>query len=268
MFYSDFLKIAIKDYYENFNYGRYGIYWFIFDRKYLKSGHSVYIIDESTGSRENIKHLIENNDYDDRLFLHEDTILNEKILLELIGTCDLVIHLAAAVGVKYILDHPLDSITTNIQGTEIVLKYCDKFKKRLFLASTSEVYGKHVHAPLVETDDSVYGPSIKSRWSYAASKLVDEFTALAYHSTKNLEVVIGRLFNTVGPRQTGRYGMVIPRFFDQAMNDQPITIYGDGEQTRTFTHVDDVTNAIIKLMDDKLAYGQMFNIGGIEEISH
>jgi len=236
--------------------------------KYLKSGHSVYIIDDlSTGSRENIKHLIENNDYDDRLFLHEDTILNEKILLELIGTCDLVIHLAAAVGVKYILDHPLDSITTNIQGTEIVLKYCDKFKKRLFLASTSEVYGKHVHAPLVETDDSVYGPSIKSRWSYAASKLVDEFTALAYHSTKNLEVVIGRLFNTVGPRQTGRYGMVIPRFFDQAMNDQPITIYGDGEQTRTFTHVDDVTNAIIKLMDDKLAYGQMFNIGGIEEIS-
>ena len=154
--------------------------------KYLTAGNSVYIIDDlSTGSRNNLKQLEEDDRFKEMLFIHEDTILNEKILLELIGTCDLVIHLAAAVGVKYILDHPLDSITTNIQGTEIVLKYCDKFKKKLFLASTSEVYGKHVHAPLIESDDSVYGPSTKSRWSYAASKLVDEFTALAYHSTKS-----------------------------------------------------------------------------------
>jgi UDP-glucose 4-epimerase len=236
--------------------------------KYLKTGHSVYIVDDlSTGSRKNIEYLEKENKYSELLFLYEDTILNEKIILELIGTCDLVIHLAAAVGVKYILDNPLDSITTNIQGTEIILKYCDKFKKKLFLASTSEVYGKHVHAPLLETDDSVYGPSTKSRWSYAASKLVDEFTALAYFSTKGLQVTIGRLFNTVGPRQTGRYGMVIPRFFNQAINNELLTIYGDGKQSRTFTHVDDITDAIIKLMDEDKSYGQVFNIGGTEEIT-
>jgi len=235
---------------------------------YLKSGNEVYIIDDlSTGSRDNVKHLENNNEYKKRLFIVTDTILNKDEVLNLVGTCDIVIHLAAAVGVKYILDNPLDSITTNIQGTEILLNLCNKFKKKLFLASTSEVYGKHKHAPLVETDDSIYGPSVKSRWSYAASKLIDEFTALAYNRSRGLEVVIGRLFNTVGPRQTGRYGMVIPRFFQQAINGDPITIYGDGKQTRTFSSVEDVVLAIEGLMADSNCIGNVYNIGGKEEKS-
>lgn len=193
--------------------------------------------------------------------------MNRDVLMELVGTCDMVVHLAAAVGVRYILENPLSSIVTNVHGTEIVLDLCAKFKKKVLIASTSEVYGRQTHAPLKETDYCVYGPSVKSRWSYAASKLIDEFTALAYHRTQNLPVVIVRFFNTVGPRQTGRYGMVIPRFVQQALANEPITVYGDGSQTRTFTHVKDVVKALVCLMETPEAYGEVVNIGGVEEIS-
>lgn len=236
--------------------------------KYLELGDEVYIIDDlSTGNLENIKHLQEIQNYRDRLFMMVDTILNHDTMLELVGTCDFVIHMAAAVGVRYILDNPLSSIITNIQGTEKVLELCNKFKKKVLIASTSEVYGKHTHAPLVETDNIIYGPPTKFRWSYAAAKLMDEFTALAYYRTKKLPAIIVRLFNTVGPRQTGRYGMVIPRFVQQAMRSEPITVYGDGSQTRTFTYVKDVVEAIVRLMECQHAWGEVINIGGSEEVT-
>lgn len=236
--------------------------------KYLSLGHEVYVIDNlSTGSKNNIEPLRKMEKYKNHFFVVYDTVLNREIMLELVGTCDVVIHLAAAVGVQYILDNPLSSIVTNIQGTEIVLELCSKFKKKVLIASTSEVYGKHDHAPLVETDDCVYGPSIKSRWSYAAAKLMDEFTALAYHRTKQLPVIIVRFFNTVGPRQTGRYGMVIPRFVNQALANESITVYGSGKQTRTFTHVKDVVDCLIKLVEAPEAVGEVINLGGHEEIS-
>ena len=233
---------------------------------HLENGDDVYIIDDlSTGSMENLAHLEKDSNYSQRLFVRINTILNHEIMLELVGICDRVYHLAAAVGVQYILDNPLESIHTNIQGTEKVLELCNKFKKRVLLASTSEVYGKHLHAPLVETDNIVYGPSTKFRWSYAASKLMDEFSALAYQRTNGLAVIIARLFNTVGPRQTGTYGMVIPRFVSQALANEPITVYGDGKQSRTFTHVTDVVGALMRLMDSDHAIGEVFNIGGTEE---
>jgi UDP-glucose 4-epimerase len=169
--------------------------------------------------------------------------------------------------VQYILENPLSSIITNVRGTELVLELCNKFKKKVLIASTSEVYGKQEHAPLKETDYCLYGPSVKSRWSYAASKLIDEFTALAYHRTKKLPVFIVRLFNTVGPRQTGRYGMVIPRLVKQALENEPLTVYGDGTQTRTFTHVRDVVEALQRLIETPEAVGEVVNIGGIDEIS-
>lgn len=235
---------------------------------YLEKGDEVYIIDNlSTGSLDNIKSLQESSEYGKRLFVHVDTILNRDIMLELVGTCDMVFHLAAAVGVKFILDHPMEAIITNIQGTEVVLEMCNKFRKKVLIASTSEVYGKHLHAPLVETDNIIYGPSSKFRWSYAASKLMDEFMALAYFRTTGLQVTIARLFNTVGPRQTGTYGMVIPRFVNQALKNEPLTVYGDGKQTRTFTYVKDVVEAFMALVDQDRAYGEVFNIGGVEEIS-
>jgi UDP-glucose 4-epimerase len=235
---------------------------------YLADGHEVYVIDDlSTGSIENINHLLNDTRFQDAIFFREDTILNHEVMLEMVGTCDVVFHLAAAVGVRYILEHPLESIKTNIQGTEKVLELCAKFKKRVLIASTSEVYGKHMHAPLVETDNIVYGPSSKFRWSYAASKLMDEFTALAYHRTRGLEVIIARLFNTVGPRQTGAYGMVIPRFVEQALLGKPLTVYGDGTQTRTFTCVADVVRALRGLMESNNTIGEVFNIGGTEEIA-
>lgn len=235
---------------------------------YLEKGEEVYIIDDlSTGSLDNINHLKENVSFQKRLFVHIDTILNRDIMLELVGTCDVVHHLAAAVGVRYILDNPMDSIKTNIQGSETVLELCNKFKKRVLIASTSEVYGKHTHAPLVETDNIIYGPSSKFRWSYAASKLMDEFMSLAYYRTTGLPVCIVRLFNTVGPRQTGTYGMVIPRLVSQALKNKPLTVYGDGSQTRTFTYVKDVVWALIKLMENGNAFGEVFNIGGTQEVS-
>jgi len=235
---------------------------------YLRQGAEVYIIDNlSTGSLENLTHLQENPEFSERLFVTIDTIFNEDKLLELVGTCDIVIHLAAAVGVKFILDNPLSSMTTNIQGAEIVLRLCNKFRKPVLIASTSEAYGKQEGAPLSEEDDVTYGSSGKARWSYAASKLMDEFLALAYHRTTKLPVVIVRLFNTVGPRQTGEYGMVVPRFVQQALRDEDITVYGDGTQTRTFTHVHEVCNCMQKLMETSEAFGTVVNIGGVEEVS-
>lgn len=234
---------------------------------YLEKGDEVYVIDDlSTGSMDNINHLKETNSFAKRLFVHIDTILNRDLMIELVGTCDVVHHLAAAVGVQYILEHPMESITSNINGSEIVLELCNKFKKRVLIASTSEVYGKHLHAPLVETDNIIYGPSSKFRWSYAASKLMDEFMALAYYRTTGLKVTLVRLFNTVGPRQTGAYGMVIPRFVSRALRNEPLKVYGDGTQTRTFTYVKDVVWALIRLIEKDEAFGEVFNIGGIEEI--
>ena len=235
---------------------------------HLSEGDEAYIIDDlSTGSSKNIKPLLDNPKHEGKIFFFEDTILNHDRMMELTGICDIVYHLAAAVGVRYILENPLESLKINIQGTEKVLELCTKFKKKALIASSSEVYGKHLHAPLVETDNIIYGPSSKFRWSYAASKLMDEFAALAYFRNKGLWVTIVRLFNTVGPRQTGAYGMVLPRFVEQALAGEPITVYGDGKQTRTFTYVGDVVKAIMGLMQKDAAAGQVFNIGGIEEIS-
>lgn len=235
---------------------------------YLKNGDEVYVIDDlSTGSLDNIDHLRRDSNNAKKLFVHVDTILNRELMIELVGTCDVVHHLAAAVGVEYILKNPLASINTNIQGTEIVLELCNKFKKRILIASTSEVYGKHTHAPLIETDNIIYGPSSKFRWSYAASKLMDEFMALAYYRTTGLKVTVARLFNTVGPRQTGNYGMVIPRLVNQALRNEPLTVYGDGLQTRTFTYVKDVVWAFRRMVENEAAFGQVYNVGGIEEVS-
>jgi len=235
---------------------------------FLEKGDDVYIIDDlSTGSMENIRPLQQDPRFSGKLFVTIDTIFNHDALLELIGICDRVFHLAAAVGVRYILDNPLESIRINIQGTEKVLGLCAKFKKKVLIASSSEVYGKHVHAPLVETDNIIYGPSSKSRWSYAASKLMDEFTALAYYRTKGLNVIIARLFNTVGPRQSGAYGMVIPRLVSQALQHIPLTVYGTGQQSRTFTYVKDVVAALMALMEAAGAGGEVFNIGGTQEIT-
>jgi len=234
----------------------------------LNLGHEVYIIDDlSTGSLDNIRHLQNHHDFAEKLHVTIDTILNREVVHELVNICDKVIHLAAAVGVRYILENPLTSIITNIQGTENVLEFCNKFRKKVVVASSSEVYGKHLHAPLVETDNIIYGPPELVRWSYAGTKLIDEFTALAYYKTKQLPVIIIRLFNTIGPRQRGRYGMVVPRFIQQALRNDPITVYGDGSQTRTFTYVDDVVEAIMNLLACPGAIGQIINIGGSEEIS-
>jgi UDP-glucose 4-epimerase len=231
---------------------------------YLSRGDEVYVIDDlSTGSLANIEPLTRNPLFH---FVH-DTILNREIMLELMGICDTVAHLAAAVGVNLILDEPLKSIHTNIVGTEIVLELADKFRKKTFLASTSEIYGRNSQVPLRETDIRVYGSTHLARWSYAATKAMDEFLGLAYYRTKQLPVIIARFFNTVGPRQTGRYGMVIPRFIGQALRNEPLTVYGDGNQTRNFTYVEDVVRAVISLIDEPKAVGEIFNIGGESEIS-
>lgn len=236
--------------------------------RYLEQGHEVYVIDNlSTGSMTNIQHLIDHHDYGKRFFFTLGSILEHFKMLDLVATCDLVFHLAAAVGVQYIIDNPLDSIITNVRGTDIVLELCNRFKKKVLVASTSEVYGKHDHAPLVESDDLIYGSPDKYRWSYAAAKLIDEFSCLAYHREKNLPVVVIRLFNVTGPRQTGRYGMVMPRFVDQALAGEPITVYGDGAQTRTFTHVSEVLDAFERLMETPAAHGKIINIGGRQEVS-
>ncbi|HEX6975272.1 MAG TPA: NAD-dependent epimerase/dehydratase family protein, partial [Vicinamibacterales bacterium] len=196
-----------------------------------------------------------------------DTITNEPVLAELIDRCDVVVHLAAAVGVKLIVEQPVHTIETNVHGTEVVLKHANKKKKLVLIASTSEVYGKSADVPFSEDQDLVLGATVKHRWAYACSKLIDEFLALAYWKERKLPVIIVRLFNTVGPRQTGQYGMVIPNFVRQALAGKPITVFGDGEQSRSFTYVGDVVRAMVALIDEPRAVGQVFNIGNGREIS-
>jgi UDP-glucose 4-epimerase len=224
----------------------------------LKRGDTVYVIDDlSTGSIDNIEALKE----DRRFHYVVDSVMNERVLAELIDRVDVVFHLAAAVGVRLIVESPVNTIETNVHGTELVLKLANKKKKKVLLASTSEVYGKSNDVPFHEESDLVMGATHKGRWSYACSKALDEFLALAYHKEKRLPVVIVRLFNTVGPRQTGRYGMVIPNFVKQALLGHPITVYGDGTQSRCFTYVGDVVAALISLVEHEGAVGQVFNVG-------
>lgn len=230
----------------------------------LARGDQVCLLDDlSTGSIENIL-LIKNHP---NLTYHIDTIRNYRLTAELVDTCDVVYHLAAAVGVKLIVESPVSTIETNIRGTDIVLSLAAKKKKRVVITSTSEVYGKRNKVPFNEDDDLVMGPTNKGRWSYACSKAIDEFLAIAYWKEKRVPTVIVRLFNTVGPRQTGRYGMVIPNFVQQALTGQDITVYGDGTQTRCFTHVADVTEALIAVAEHPEAVGEVYNIGGDHEIS-
>lgn len=236
---------------------------------YIRDGHSVEIIDDlSTGQLSNLEAIQKHPLMSPRLKVHVETIFKYDITRELVKKADMVIHLAAAVGVKNIIEKPLQSLLTNVRGTEIVLELCHEFgDKPLFIASTSEVYGKQAHRQLFEDDDIILGPSNKLRWSYAGGKLMDEFLALSYFREHKLPVVIGRLFNTVGPRQTGRYGMVLPRFVAQALKNEPITVYGDGTQSRTFTHVADCVHSIRLLMETTKALGEVVNIGGCEESS-
>jgi len=232
--------------------------------KLLDLGHEVFVIDNLwTGKLDNIK-AIQNHE---RFHLVVDTILNESVMNELIFKVDHVYHLAAAVGVRNIMDHPVETLETNVKGTEVVLRLANRFKKKVFIASTSEIYGRHLDHTLAEDDNRVMGSVKKRRWAYACSKTLDEFLALAYHDEKKLPVVIGRLFNTVGPRQTGQYGMVLPNFVQSALLGKPITVYGDGTQSRSFTHVHDVIGAMIRLMDEPKAVGEVFNIGNDHEVS-
>lgn len=230
----------------------------------LRQGYKVYAVDNlSTGNLDNIVHLQDNPNF----VFEVGTIMDKDLMEELISACDMIFHLAAAVGVKLIIEKPVDTIETNVLGTEIVLHLANKHEKSVLITSTSEVYGKNEKIPFKENDDSVYGPTSKSRWSYACSKAVDEFLALAYYHEKKLPVVIVRLFNTIGPRQTGRYGMVVPTFVKQALLGHDITVFSDGKQTRCFTDVRDVTGALIKLLNTPKAFGEVFNIGNNKDIS-
>ena len=232
--------------------------------KLLELGHAVTVIDDlSTGSFDNIQHLVENPNFHFAI----DTIENEVVMDRLASECDTIFHLAAAVGVKLIVENPVHTIETNVRGTEAVLKAALRYRAKVLLASTSEVYGKGNKIPFNEDDDVLLGATIHSRWAYASSKMIDEFLALAYYQEKNLPVVIFRLFNTIGPRQTGQYGMVVPRFVQQALNNEPITVYGDGQQRRSFTWVGDAVDAIIRLSECEEAIGQVLNIGHTKDIS-
>ena len=222
----------------------------------------VFVIDDlSTGSIQNIIHHKGNQHFKYVI----DTIMNKPVLAELVDQSDIVFHLAASVGVRLIIESPVNTIETNIKGTETVLELAAKKRKKVVIASTSEVYGKSNKSKFNENDDLVLGPTYKSRWSYAGSKIVDEFLALAYWKEKKVPVVIVRLFNTVGPRQTGRYGMVLPTFVNQALNDESLTVYSNGKQVRCFTHVSDVVGALIKLSQHSGAVGEIFNIGNSEQ---
>ncbi len=230
----------------------------------LDQGHHVLILDNlSTGSIDNIAHLKGRRGFE--YFI--DSVDNEPLLAELIDRSDVVFHFAAAVGVKLIVEQPVRTIETNVYGTEVVLKHANKKKKLVVIASTSEVYGKSNDVPYREDSDLVMGPTPKHRWAYACSKAIDEFLALAYWKERKLPIIIVRFFNTVGPRQTGRYGMVIPNFVRQALAGEPITVFGDGNQSRAFTHVTDVVGALIRLISEPKAIGQVINIGTTEEIT-
>ena len=230
----------------------------------LRQGHRVQVIDDlSTGSINNIHHLKGVPGFDYVI----DTVMNERLLAELIDSADVVFHLAAAVGVKLIVEAPVRTIETNVHGTEVVLKHASKKKKLVVIFSSSEVYGKNTTVPFKEDADLVMGPTPKHRWAYACSKAMDEFLALAYWKERKLPVIVVRLFNTVGPRQTGRYGMVIPNFVQQALEGTPITVYGDGQQRRAFGYVGDVVDGLLKLVGEPRAVGQVFNLGNAEETS-
>jgi UDP-glucose 4-epimerase len=230
----------------------------------LAAGHRVLAIDDlSTGRLDNVHHLLDNPSF----HLARANITDQVVMDRLASQADIIIHLAAAVGVKLIVEHPVRTIETNVMGTEVVLQAALRYGRRVLLASTSEVYGKGSKIPFGEEDDVLLGPTSKSRWSYAASKMVDEFLALAYHQEYGLEVVPFRLFNTVGPRQTGQYGMVVPRFVRQAVRGEPITIYGDGAQSRCFCDVRDVVEAIGGLAQHAEAPGRVYNIGSSEEVT-
>jgi len=229
----------------------------------LRRGEEVYVIDDlSTGSIENIAHLKEKKKFHCAI----DTIMNKPLMAELVDTVDVIFHLAASVGVRLIIESPIHTISTNIRGTDMLLELASKKRKKVLITSTSEVYGKGKNAPFKESQDSVLGPTFKARWSYACSKLIDEFLALAYYKEKRVPVVIARLFNTVGPRQTGRYGMVIPTFVKQALSGEPITVFDDGNQTRCFTWAGDVVNALIDLANHPEAIGEIFNLGNDKEV--
>jgi len=230
----------------------------------IAAGHEVYVLDNlSTGSIENIDHLRGHP----RFHYTIDTVTNEPVLAELLDRSEVVFHLAAAVGVKKIVEEPVHTIENNVHGTEVVLRHANKKKKLVVVASTSEVYGKSEAVPFREDADLVMGPTVKHRWAYACSKAIDEFLALAYHKEKKLPVIIIRLFNTVGPRQSGQYGMVIPNFVRQALAGQPITVFGDGTQSRSFTYVGDVVRALVALANEPRAVGEVFNIGNGREIT-
>ena len=230
----------------------------------IKKGNEVVVLDDlSTGRFENIAHL----DGKKNFHFVEGTILNEALVDKLVEKCDVVYHLAAAVGVDLIVKKPLESLTTNIKGSEIVLEMVHRYHKKVLITSTSEIYGKNANGPLKEDDDRILGSPLKSRWGYSTAKAVDEMLAYEYWRQKQVPVVIVRLFNTVGPRQTGAYGMVVPRFVTQALKDEAVTIYGTGKQSRCFLHVKDVVDTLVKLMNKDDTVGKVFNIGSQEEIS-
>lgn len=231
---------------------------------YLRRGDEVFVIDDlSTGSIENIAHLKDHP----RFHYTIESVHNQPVTAELVDQCDVIFHLAAAVGVKLIVESPVRTIETNVRGTEVILSLANKKKKKVLIASTSEVYGLSTAVPFREDGNLVMGATTKGRWSYACSKAIDEFLAFAYWREKKLPTIIVRLFNTVGPRQTGRYGMVIPTFVKQALAGRPITVFGSGDQSRCFCHVEDVVAALVKLMDEEKAVGQVFNVGSNQEVT-
>ena len=230
----------------------------------LAGGHKVAALDDlSTGRMENVSYFRKNQDFE----LVIGTVLNEFLLDKLVERCDVIFHLAAAVGVELIVKRPLESLTTNIKGSEAVLEMAYRYNKKILITSTSEIYGKNMNGPLKEGDDRILGSPLKVRWSYSTAKAVDEMLAYVYWKEKNVPSVIVRLFNTVGPRQTGYYGMVVPRFVEQALNNRPITVYGTGKQSRCFIHVKDVVKALVKLTEAPKAVGEVFNIGSQDEIT-
>jgi len=230
----------------------------------LDAAHEVVVLDDlSTGRLENLQGVQDHP----RFTVHLGSVLDEALVQKLVDEVDVVYHLAAAVGVRLILERPVETIETNIVGTEMVLRAATGKRARVVLASTSEVYGKNDAVPLSEEDDRILGPTTKSRWSYACSKAIDEFLGLAYHRERDVPVVILRFFNTVGPRQTGRYGMVVPRFARQALDGEPITVYGDGRQSRAFTDVEDAVRATVALSMSPAAVGEVFNVGSSEEVT-
>ena len=232
--------------------------------KLLERGEHVVLLDNlSTGSMENIRHLkgSENLEY------HLDSIENQHLLAELVDDADIIVHFAAAVGVKLIVESPVRTIETNVNGTQLILEAASKKKKLVLLASTSEVYGKSAKVPFCEDDDLVLGPTTKGRWSYAASKALDEFLAIAYWKEKRQPLIVARFFNTVGPRQTGRYGMVLPNFVQRALKNEPIEVYGDGKQSRCFCDVRDTVEGLLRLVPLERAVGEVINIGNTEEVT-